>query len=45
MKKKSRVLLEMHTNLPENYGCVLASTLVDAADNVTVSSAYLQPNM
>ena len=35
-EEESRVLLEMHTNLPENYGCVLASTFIDAADNVTV---------
>ena len=33
----------MHTNLPENYGCVLASTLVDAADNVTVPVRIFNP--
>ena len=34
--EESKVLLEMHGNLPENYGCVLASTLVDTANNVMV---------
>ena len=42
-KEESRVLLEMHTNLPENYGCILASTLVDAADNVTVPVRIFNP--
>ena len=42
-EEESRVLLEMHTNLPENYGCVLASTLVDAADNVTVPVHIFNP--
>ena len=42
-EEESRVLLEMHTNLPENYGCVLASTLVDAADNVTVPVRIFNP--
>ena len=42
-EEESRVLLEMHTNLPENYGCVLASTLVDAADNVTVPVCIFNP--
>ena len=34
----------MHGNLPENYGCVLASTLVDAANNVTVPVHILNPS-
>ena len=42
-EEESRVLLEMHTNLPENYGCVLASTLVDTADNVTVPVCIFNP--
>ena len=42
-EEESRVLLEMHTNLPENYECVLASTLVDAADNVTVPVCIFNP--
>ena len=42
-EEENRVLLEMHTNLPENYGCVLASTLVDAADNVTVPVRIFNP--
>ena len=42
-EEESRVLLEMHTNLPENYGCILASTLVDAADNVTVPVRIFNP--
>ena len=33
----------MHTNLPENYGCVLASTLVYAASNVTVQVRIFNP--
>ena len=41
--EESRVLLEVHTNLPENYGCVLASTLVDAADNVTLPVRIFNP--
>ena len=41
--EESRVLLEMHTNLPENYGCVLASTLVNAADKVTVPVRIFNP--
>ena len=42
--EKSKVLLEMHGNLPENYGCVLASTLVDAANNVTVPVCIFNPS-
>ena len=42
--KESKVLLEMHGNLPENYGCVLASTLVDAANNVMVPVHIFNPS-
>ena len=42
--EESKVLLEMHGNLPENYGCVLASTLVDAANNVTVPVHIFNPS-
>ena len=42
--EESKVLLEMHGNLPENYGCVLASTLVDAANNVMVPVRIFNPS-
>ena len=42
--EESKVLLKMHGNLPENYGCVLASTLVDAANNVTVPVCIFNPS-
>ena len=42
--EESKVLLKMHGNLPENYGYVLASTLVDAANNVTVPVRIFNPS-
>ena len=42
--EESKVLLKMHGSLPENYGCVLASTLVDAANNVTVPVCIFNPS-
>ena len=42
--EESEVLLKMNGNLPENYGCVLASTLVDAANNVTVLICIFNPS-
>ena len=42
--EESKVLLEMHGNLPENYGCVLASTLVDATNNVMVPVCIFNPS-
>ena len=42
--EESKVLLKMHGSLPENYGCVLASTLVDAANNVMVPVHIFNPS-
>ena len=41
--EESKGLLEMHSNLPENYGCV-SSTLVDAANDVTVPVHIFNPS-
>ena len=42
--EESKVLLKMHGNLTENYGCVLASTLVDEVNNVMVPMCIFNPS-
>ena len=35
--------MEMHPNLPEGYGCILASTIVDASSSTTVPICIFNP--
>ena len=35
-EEKHQLLVEMHHNLPEGYGCLLALTVVNAAKTTTV---------
>ena len=39
-----RLLVEMHPNLPEGYGCILAPMIVDASSNTTVTVCILNPH-
>ena len=43
-EEEGRLLVEMHPNLPEGYGCILAPTIVDASSNTTVPVCILNPH-
>ena len=42
-EEEGRLLVEMHPNLPEGYGCILASTIVDASSSTTVPICIFNP--
>ena len=42
-EEEGRLLVEMHPNLPEGYGCILASTIVDASSSTTVPIRIFNP--
>ena len=43
-EEKGQLLVEMYPNLPKGYGCVLAPTIVDAANSTTVSVYLSNPH-
>ena len=42
-EEEGRLLVEMHPNLPEGYGCILASTIIDASSSTTVPISIYNP--
>ena len=42
-EEEGRLLVEMHPNLPEGYGCILASTIVDVSSSTTVPIHIFNP--
>ena len=42
-EEEGRLLVEMHPNLSEGYGCILASTIVDASSSATVPIRIFNP--
>ena len=43
-EEERHLLVEMHPNLPEGYGCLLAPTVVDAANSFTVPVHIFNPH-
>ena len=42
-EEECRLLVEMHPDLPEGYGCMLASAIVDAVNSTTVPVHIFNP--
>ena len=43
-EEERHLLVEMHPNLPEGYGCLLAPTVVDAANSTTIPVHIFNPH-
>ena len=43
-EKERHLLVEMHPNLPKGYGCLLAPTVVDAANSTTIPVCIFNPH-
>ena len=43
-EEERHLLVEMHPNLPEGYGCLLAPTVVDAANTTTIPVHIFNPH-
>ena len=43
-EEEHRLLVEMHPNCPEGYGCMLALMIVDVANSTTVSVHIFNPH-
>ena len=43
-EEERHLLVEMHPNLPEGYGCLLAPTVVDVANSTTIPVCIFNPH-
>ena len=44
MDEEHQLLVEMHTNLPEGYGCLLAPRVVNVVNSTTVPVHIFNPH-
>ena len=44
VEEEHKLLVEMHPYLPEGYGCMLASTIIDVANSTTVPVCIFNPH-
>ena len=43
-EEERHLLVEMHSNLPEGYGCLLAPTVEDVAKSTTIPMCIFNPH-